>query len=529
MSGTDARSGGLGVGSKTRTRRASPTRLRVTGVVAAAALACAGLAACGSGGGSGGGNASSGNLTFLNPLGTEWQSALNFAVKQFQKANPNVKITIDNVPTASYQSALQTQMIAGDAPDVMLLDPPVVTAMSAQGFLAPLDNDLKTKQSNGQTWESTLTTGSLGLLTSGDGKNYAVPWSWIHIGFLYNKAQFQQWGIPAPPASGWTYDQMLSAMKTAKQHGEPGLYLGLGNNSADLWWQVTPMLDALLRPYTTQINLKHAAGWKYNPDDPSSVAGESYTADEQYIAFKRGFTDPAKNPVFKEAFQQLLRLKPYVESDIASYNPDNENPMFWKNQLLMVDAQPQQAGTTPAQAKAAGNPNLQVGYTDYPTITPSDAPGLTDGGRNPLVSVRNGISINAKTQNMALAVKFVKFLTSPSTVTGMYAHAGSTKGSYNIGEGSAIKGVTYPAGVTFAGIPEDLKAQISLFGFGEPPTYDNEDMDQYLAQFQNLWNGKITMTQFLQQRSASDLAALQRNLKLDASTVDQSLINKYVH
>ncbi len=61
-----------------------------------------------------------------------------------------------------------------------------------------------------------------------------------------------------------------------------------------------------------------------------------------------------------------------------------------------------------------------------------------------------------------------------------------------------------------------------------PPTFDSKDFDEFIAQWQGLWGGTASVEQFLAERSKSNLAALERNLKTASATVDQAFIDREV-
>jgi len=59
-----------------------------------------------------------------------------------------------------------------------------------------------------------------------------------------------------------------------------------------------------------------------------------------------------------------------------------------------------------------------------------------------------------------------------------------------------------------------------------PPTYDQQDFDQFTSQFQKLFGGQVGIDEFLKERSVSNLAALKRNLSVYSSEVDQKFIDE---
>ena len=89
-------------------------------------------------------------------------------------------------------------------------------------------------------------------------------------------------------------------------------------------------------------------------------------------------------------------------------------------------------------------------------------------------------------ENKDLALEFLRFVSEPEHATAIY-EAGFFRedGTYGIGETSAIVGVEYPEGSNLVASDVELIPELSLFGFGMPPTYDNEDFDQFKYHLEN--------------------------------------------
>lgn len=494
--------------------------VRLVAVAAVAAIAATIFSACSTPGQKTGQKKT---LTITDIYEVQWGQSLEAAAADYTKAHPDVTVKVQTLPYAGYQPALQTQFVGGAGPDIAIIEPPAITDFSARGFLAPLTSALDEKTSSGQAWRTTFVGNSVSSMRAQDGKEYTVPWSTIHLKVLYRPDIFKAAGINTYPA---TWDEFIKANQTLKDKGMLPQISGLAGNEASLWWQLTPMLEALYRPDTAKINLRHAKGWNFNADDPASVSGELYTADEKYVAFVNGITDPAKSPEYRKAIELILQLKPFI-GDTSAFTPELSHPAFIAGTTpQMVTTQSAVIGII-AKAKKGGK-DILVETAEQPSLTEQNWPGLTAGGVNPVAAVRNGFVVNAASKNKDLAIDFLKFITTPEEVTAIYAKGWSKKDPtvFTIGDPSTVTGVSYPNGTSLVDKPFKEYAQIPVYGFGTPPTYDQQDFDQFTSQFQKLFLGQVGIDEFLKERSVSNMAALKRNLSVYSSEVDQKFIDE---
>ncbi|MFD0256935.1 extracellular solute-binding protein [Kitasatospora indigofera] len=179
--------------------------------IAAVALAAAVIvsaSACGSGGGSG--SAASGPVTI-----TWWDTsdATNEApvfkalAADFEKANPDVKVTYVNVPFADAQSKFQTAAGSKGAPDVLRADVGWTAGFAKSGFLAPLD-------STPAATDAAAFQPSLVQQAKYDGKLYGVPQVTDTLALMYNKDLFAKAGITKAPT---TWDELKADAAQVKE------------------------------------------------------------------------------------------------------------------------------------------------------------------------------------------------------------------------------------------------------------------------------------------------------------------------
>ncbi|TDV57650.1 ABC transporter substrate-binding protein [Actinophytocola oryzae] len=175
--------------------------------LAAAVLAAAGsLAACGSDSGSGddtlhvvgwkGGGAEPANVAEINAA--------------FQKANPDIKLDFSYVPPNDvYLQKVQSQLLAGDAADVIMVDPQKVQAWGKSGYLADLGQE---------SWAGGISP-TVKSFVSYEDKVLASPMELSPVGVYVNLDILAKAGITAPPTD---FPSLLDALGKLKAAGQPG-------------------------------------------------------------------------------------------------------------------------------------------------------------------------------------------------------------------------------------------------------------------------------------------------------------------
>lgn len=258
------------------------------------------LAACGGGNGGGkentasentgsnSGAAKSGNsdkkitITFQNiypdPT-TPSHKMINELVKEYEAANPNIKIELDTLNTDQQKIKLKTQAASKEVPDITIVNPaaqmkPFVDA----GLLAPL-NDMLDQNGLKDTYQS-------GLLDyySFDGNVYALPDGNNIEVVYYNKEIFEQAGIKDTPK---TFDEFLDVVKTLKAKGITPLAIG----EKDSWTGSFLFMNIVLRTNGGPGFLQDVMDGKKTFEDPAFVeAVDAFQELVQAGAFPDGAT-----------------------------------------------------------------------------------------------------------------------------------------------------------------------------------------------------------------------------------------------
>ncbi|MFE9646706.1 extracellular solute-binding protein [Streptomyces sp. NPDC006365] len=225
------------------------------GIAATALVASLALTATACGGSDSGSGESDGPLTI-----TWWDTsnATNEAptyqalVKEFEKANPDIKVDYVNVPFDQAQNKFDTAAGAKGAPDILRSEVGWTPAFAKKGFFLPLDGtEALADQDKFQS--------SLVEQAKYDGKTYGVPLVTDTLALVYNKDLFKQAGISKPPA---TWDDLKKAAATIKD-----------KTGVDGYWGSTQAYYAQSFLYGEGADTVDADAKKVTVKSPAAVKG----------------------------------------------------------------------------------------------------------------------------------------------------------------------------------------------------------------------------------------------------------------
>ena len=196
---------------------------RLSGAALAAAAALA-LAACGSGGGSSSGGASGSTTLKLvvadygtgpgNASAKYWDGI----VTAFDKANPDIKVTVTSIPWTNFDQQVQTMIQNKQYPDITEGD--YFSNYAQDGLLYSASDVLSNP---GNLLPAFKNQGTY------NGTQYGLPFTTSSRTLFYNKKLFSQAGITSAPAT-WA-DIQTDAAKI-KKLGDVGFGLPLGSEEA---------------------------------------------------------------------------------------------------------------------------------------------------------------------------------------------------------------------------------------------------------------------------------------------------------
>lgn len=154
-----------------------------------------------------------------------WEPTLTPVVEAFEKANPDIKINLENVGGAGdTYTKLDNAISAGSgAPDIAQIEYYAVGQYAIPGKLADLS------QFGAADLKDTYTTGTWNAVTLAEsGKVYGLPVDSGPMALFYNDEVYKKAGVTAPPA---TWEEFYEAAKKIRALG-PNSYITSDNGDA---------------------------------------------------------------------------------------------------------------------------------------------------------------------------------------------------------------------------------------------------------------------------------------------------------
>ncbi|WP_052807340.1 extracellular solute-binding protein [Risungbinella massiliensis] len=169
-------------------------------------------------------DASSGpvTVTYWNTANDEETATLKEIIADFEKANPDIKIKLENVPFEEAQNKFKRAAQEGNGPDVIRSEIAWTPEFAALSLLEPLDSYFKDQDDflsaplNYSKW---------------NGKTWSVPQVTDALGLLYNKKQLQEKGFKEAPKTWDEFYQVAKAL-TDPSKDKWGFY----HRQTDAYW-----------------------------------------------------------------------------------------------------------------------------------------------------------------------------------------------------------------------------------------------------------------------------------------------------
>jgi len=187
---------------------------RVAAVVAGATCAVIGLAGCGGGSSTGGseGSAASRQFTLWDPY-PQFDATADWT-KLVQKCGTDAGVTVKRTAfdTTDLTSKVLLAAQQGNAPDVLIVDNPVVSTLADAGVLTTTE---ETKADTSSIMPNLLAAGQQG------GKTYGVPIGANTLALYYNKKVLAAAGVDIASVKDWA--SLTAALARVKAAGKKGI------------------------------------------------------------------------------------------------------------------------------------------------------------------------------------------------------------------------------------------------------------------------------------------------------------------
>ena len=422
---------------------------------AAVAVSALALAACG-----GGGSTSSegsadltvpdqkeGTLTMVTKFADpQYAPYFEKVVADYEAANPDVDIKLEQVGDQPYKDKIRVLSAANDLPDIYFS----WAGDFANKFIrAGLAADLTSVIGPDTEVGSKLAPAALDAFEY-QGKNYGLPINLDGKFLAYSGAAFDKAGITKEPA---TLEELLSDCDKLSSAGYTPIAFG-----NQFGW---PAIH-----YITQLNA-------YNVP-PATLASDYNPATGQ-------FTDPG----YVKALQQFSDINTKCGTPNAngiSHEAAQANFMSGKAAMQYVESVEFNAFTE----KGGASPTFAKSW-DFFRLPPPDSPA---GDPKALTGAPDGFLVNAKSQNTALAVDFLMFMTNKDNASKMTKELGWLSPV----QGSATPENSFPQ---LTKTLEDMN-QASQFAIWLDTVTHADVASAYLAGVEGMLGGKLTPEQVVQ-------------------------------
>lgn len=197
-------------------------------------------------------------------------------IKDFEAANPTIKVQGENTEFSSYWDKMATQIAGGTTPDVFAMSGSYPSEYASRGVLLDLDK-VKDQIDTSKFAEGTVELGQL------DGKQYTLTAGVNAMSMVIDPTVFEAAGVPLPDDETWTWDDYadIAAEITrkspagtfgttpmsndsfvavwARQHGEElytddGKKMGISEDTLTEWFELNKkLMDTGGAPSASQI------------------------------------------------------------------------------------------------------------------------------------------------------------------------------------------------------------------------------------------------------------------------------------
>lgn len=159
--------------------------------------------------------------------GNEVESQLiNQIVDDFNASQDDWEVALESFPQGSYNDSIVAAALAGNLPDIIDVDGPIMPNWAWSGYMQPLPID-----------ESVIENFLPGTKGYWDGELYSIgPWD-AAVALYARESTLEELGLRRPTLDEpWTGEEFMAALKAAKDSGKYKYALDLGMNDQGEWY-----------------------------------------------------------------------------------------------------------------------------------------------------------------------------------------------------------------------------------------------------------------------------------------------------
>lgn len=138
------------------------------------------------------------------------KEAIETLISEYEKANPNVDISLEIISNGDYWTKMETAAAGGSAPDIFWVDARRFGTYADNKMIVPMDEYIKENKIDMSQYLESITN-----IYNFEGTQYAMPTFWDDNVLLINTKMLEEYGIEAPNKN-WKWEEMLSWLKEAK-------------------------------------------------------------------------------------------------------------------------------------------------------------------------------------------------------------------------------------------------------------------------------------------------------------------------
>ena len=349
---------------------------------------------------------------------------LRAALDEFEKRNPDIKVTMQRVSWGDAQAQYLREAAVGTAPDVVHLAQVWTRSFGGGGSLRPLDDFIARDGAKlGATgWDGFL---ARDLAVAPNGKICGVPWTIDTFAMIYNKEIFAAAGITEFPK---TWEALRAASQQIKQRtGKDGWAFSAGNcGTPGIWFYMNFYL------------------WSKGPGlidraaDGKFVVGVTPQLLQEAFDYYNRYLQEGHNP--RGSLSICLWNAPEVVEGMLSGS-------------MAMCSNPDPVATEILEKWAARNPGKPSPFATAPHPADRNGSRTFYGGRM--------LGMSPNTKNPEQAWRLIQYLASPDpTFTRFYTN-------YTPAQTAAVTARPWAAGME--GYPEQLKTARSWGPYGTGP------------------------------------------------------------